>query len=272
MIKQQSYSFESYKESLFAELFIPTTNSLSKAYVICAPFAEEKKSAHRSLVDLAKSLSEKGFPVLLFDYSGCGDSSGEFCDATLTNWIKDINNAISFLKEKTGIKHTGLIGLRLGAYLLLQKGISPCDEYVLIEPVINPSKYFRQILRQKLMKELITDGKVSSNRNELVRNLGQQQSIDFDGYEISPAFYDELKQYSGLEVNISSVHKPTLFLHISHTGKISREVEKFHPSLEENNNILFRQLKLEPFWERIENAQYNPMIDEVVNFCTHNHE
>ena len=272
MSKQQSYFFESCKESLFVELFVPTTNSLSKAYVICAPFAEEKKSAHRSLVDLANSLSEKGFPVLLFDYSGCGDSSGDFGDATLSAWIKDINKAISFLKEKTGIKHTGLIGLRLGAYLLLQKGISPCDEYALIEPVVNPSKYFKHILRQKLMKELITDGKISSNRNELVRNLGQQQSIDFDGYEISPTFYEELKQYLGLGEEIRSLHKPTLFLNVSHTGKIRREVEKLQPYLEENDHIVFRQLKLEPFWERIENAQYSLMIDEVVNFCVHNHE
>jgi len=272
MINQQSHFFQSNQHWLFGELFIPIGKHHSKGYVICAPFAEEKKSAHRTLVDMAVRLCENGYPVLLFDYAGCGDSTGDFCNTTLSLWINDIYNAIDFFKQETGIENIGLIGLRLGAFLMVQPEVSFCNEYILIEPVINLSRYFKQILRQKLMKELITDGQVSSNRNQLIKNLDEKQNIDFDGYEISPLFHSELKQYSGLEEYIPRLNKPTLFLHISHIDKMSRVVAKLHPLLTENKSISFQLLKLDPFWDRIENVYYAPMLETVINFCTRNHD
>lgn len=269
---QQSHYFSSENDILHGALFLPKNNIKNKGYIVCSPFAEEKKSAHRSLFELANHLSDKGFPVLLFDYAGCGDSHGEFKDSSLSQYMRDVNNAISFLKQETEVSEIGLIGLRLGAYLIMQNKVAPCEEYVLIEPVINPNKYFKQILRQKLMKELITDGQVSSKRSKLMESLDTHQSIDFDGYEISPEFYHDLKQYSSLEKELFVVNKPALFIHISHTRKTNREVGKLLVFMEQNKNIFYKQLKLEPFWSRIENPQYEPMIHEVINFCTQNNE
>ena len=155
---------------LFAAFFFPEKKSQpAEGFVICSPFAEEKKSSQRMLVDLSKNLAEKGFAVLLFDYFACGDSEGEFRETSLTSWIQNTLDAITLLKTKIAIEKVWLIGLRLGCFIALSasKKHKEISRTILIEPVLNPKIYFKRTLRQKLMKELITDGKTTSRRDTL---------------------------------------------------------------------------------------------------------
>src|SRR5437773_7734152 len=45
------------------------------AVVVCQPVGHEYINSHRALRQLAARLCDAGFPVLRFDYYGCGDSS-----------------------------------------------------------------------------------------------------------------------------------------------------------------------------------------------------
>src|SRR5690554_6501744 len=143
---------------LFAAIFLPEEKlQLHEGYVICSPFAEEKKSSQRMLVDLARGLASKGFPILLFEYFACGDSEGDFKDASLTTWIQNASSARILLEKKASLRKVGFIGLRLGCYIALSasKKLNGMPTTVFIEPVFDPKTYFKKILRQKLMKELL---------------------------------------------------------------------------------------------------------------------
>ena len=86
-----------------------------RAWVVCPPFAEEEKSAHRTLTEIALNLQARGEASLFFSYRGTGDSEGDFADATLALWRADIAAAIDELVARAPGAEIGILGVRLGA-------------------------------------------------------------------------------------------------------------------------------------------------------------
>ncbi|PZQ53555.1 MAG: alpha/beta hydrolase [Novosphingobium pentaromativorans] len=56
-----------------------------------------------------------GRPCLLLDYSGCGESSGEFADGTLTRWRDEVLAVIA----AAGLEQVVLVGSSMGGWLML---------------------------------------------------------------------------------------------------------------------------------------------------------
>lgn len=122
---------------LFGFLFLPEPDIRKNiGFVVIHPFAEEKKSSHRTLVELSGELYKKGFPVLMFDLRGCGDSEGDFVSVRLSDWLTDIDRAMHVLREHTQLPKMGIIGLRTGAWLFWNK-VEDVDNEKLIDTVCN---------------------------------------------------------------------------------------------------------------------------------------
>ena len=134
---------------------------------------------------------------------------------------------------------------------------------ILIEPVLDPNNYFKHALRQKLMKELVTDGKTSSRRDELINQLAASESIDFDGYEISPLFYADLQRQKDLTPTLKDQVIRSLIIHVTPTGKATRNFQKIMNVASSNKKLRLKQIRLDPFWDRIDNPVYQPVIDEI---------
>lgn len=62
-----------------------------------------------------KWAAANGRECLLLDYSGCGESSGDFADGTLSKWCDEI----LALLEACGIERVTLIGSSMGGWLML---------------------------------------------------------------------------------------------------------------------------------------------------------
>lgn len=65
----------------------------------------------------------EGRACLLLDYSGCGKSSGEFVDGTLSNWRDEVLALIEAVTSGPAI----LIGSSMGGWLMLMVGIALSD-------------------------------------------------------------------------------------------------------------------------------------------------
>jgi len=104
---------------LFACYHPPQGEAHPLGFVLCPPHGQESIQFHRSLRLLARLLSEAGFPVLRFDFRGCGDSMGDHEDWSLENWAQDVERALQALEEKSGVSSLGLVGIRLGASVAL---------------------------------------------------------------------------------------------------------------------------------------------------------
>lgn len=69
---------------------------------------------------LAAWAKESGHPMLRLDYSGCGESDGDFADGTLSIWRDDILMAIGHYTNGPII----LIGSSMGGWLMLPVALS----------------------------------------------------------------------------------------------------------------------------------------------------
>ena len=253
---------------LFGFLFLPEPEIRKTiGFVVIHPFAEEKKSSHRTLVELSRELYKKGFPVLMFDLRGCGDSDGYFAHARMEDWLADVNKAINVLKLHTGLIQLGIIGLRFGAYLSIcyVEQYPVISECIWIEPVLNPVDYLRKSLRHKLMKELCTDGIVASNRDVLLQNLQNNTSVDFDGYEIGSELFLDLVQMQERQT-ISDVLKQIrkgLTVSVSMNGKTTKTVQEIC-SL--NPDIKQITVTMDLFWNKVDDVDSDELTSKICEY------
>lgn len=256
------------KVRLFGMLFTPDKNRhKTMGFVLVHPFAEEKKSAHRTGVDLARHLCKEGFPVLMFDLQGCGDSEGDFVSVRLADWIKNIEHAIGWLRQEVAVERIGLIGLRFGAYLsgyyaARHPEVALC---IWIEPVLKPVHYLRKSLRHKLIKELCTGGKVISNRDDLFHDLKNNQGVDFDGYEIGAPFFCDLVEAQERQVLFSAfpIIPVALLVSVSRNGRVPKsfqEVAVLKPEMQ------LVSVCMELFWDKVDEVNSEELISCIVNY------
>lgn len=139
------------RQQLFGVYHPPSTRvTRSCAVLLCSPFGREYIESHRTVCRLALSLSHRGFPTLRFDLSGCGDSAGEFEDATIDAWLEDVTTGIDALRAFAGARRTAVVGLRLGAALVAMAGSRRDDieAMTLWHPVVNGRDYLRDLHAQ----------------------------------------------------------------------------------------------------------------------------
>jgi pimeloyl-ACP methyl ester carboxylesterase len=259
--------FKSGGLNLYGMLYSPKQSIVrNKGYLIIHSIAEEKKCSQRTLVELAMELSSKGFFVFMFDLRGCADSQGEFKDATITSWIEDINNATVIFKKETAIDDISFIGLRFGAYLAMVYNIthSQIANLILIEPIFSPYDFLRKSLKHKFIREFCTDGVISSKKSNVLEQL-ERNSVDFDGFEITPTFFNDINLFREKYDSYTLIeHVRGLIINITLTGKISRETV----GLTEKNNVLKHQtLKMDFFWDKIDECDTRKLNEEVINYC-----
>jgi len=110
-------------QPLFGMLHRPQGAARRTGIVLCPSWGTEGLRSYRGLRQLAQTLSQSGFPVLRFDYTGTGDSGGDGRHARLAQWLDDLREAAALLRTETGVSGLCLTGLRFGA-LLAQEAIA----------------------------------------------------------------------------------------------------------------------------------------------------
>jgi len=157
------------------------------AVVICQPLGHEYINCHRALRQLAARLADAGFPVLRFDYYGCGDSSGETEDGTISGWLEDVSTALAEVRRRTGIDQTCVVGLRLGATLALMSGAlrGEIERLVLWNPVIDGKTYLEELL--SLQKEMLCFRPRPKTRQK------PEDYIEVLGFPLSNLLCDQLR-------------------------------------------------------------------------------
>jgi exosortase A-associated hydrolase 2 len=127
-----------------------------RAVLICQPLGHEYVNSHRALRQLAVRLADAGIPVLRFDYYGCGDSSGEAEQGSITRWLEDISTAVAELRTRSGVFEVCVVGLRMGATLAALAGsrLECFERLVLWEPVVSGKDHLNELkaLHQEMLR------------------------------------------------------------------------------------------------------------------------
>jgi exosortase A-associated hydrolase 2 len=160
---------------------------------MCTPFAEEMNKSRRMAALQSQALAEAGYSVLQMDLLGCGDSSGDFGDATWAAWVDDIVLACHWLTAKIRAP-LWLWGLRAGCLLAAeaaQRIEERCD-FLFWQPMTLGTMALQQFLRLKVASELLT-GQSKRVMDEMRRRLDRGESVEIAGYALSPGLASGLE-------------------------------------------------------------------------------
>lgn len=204
--------------------------------VMCPPFAEEKKTSYRVFHEQAVALAAAGVPSLRFDYSGTGDSRGDFREGTVGRWLEDVAAASDFARSKTNAERICLLGLRMGGSIA---ACCPSDKLVLWQPLMEPSVYLKANVKKQAMRQKMIGGGSGPAAGEI------------DGYAVTDALAESISM-----MRVELVHSDCLLVQVSYTEEVLAEYAPYR----EREGIDLRAVRMEPFWSRLGRVDAGPLI------------
>lgn len=159
------------------------------AVVHVQPFFEEMNKSRRMVALQSRALAAAGYAVLQIDPLGCGDSSGDFADATWDDWVDDTLLAVDWLCSQVQAP-LWLWGLRGGALVAAQAAARlgagrPCN-LLFWQPATLGKQLLQQFLRLRTAREML-DGEAKGAGEALRRQLAAGHHVHIAGYALGPA-------------------------------------------------------------------------------------
>ena len=166
-------------------IYHPAEGPVSRgAVVYIHPFAEEMNKSRRMAALQARAFAADGYSVLQMDLFGCGDSSGEFCDATWADWVADVQYAADWVAQRVN-GPLWLWGLRAGCLLAVEvaSGLNRSVNFLFWQPSTSGKLVLQQFLRLRLAADLL-GGSVKGATTSLRNELTMQGQVEVSGYSL----------------------------------------------------------------------------------------
>lgn len=255
--------------SLFCLYHAPQGPVLRGQVLHLHPFAEELNTCRRVSAQFARALASAGFAVLQFDMYGCGDSEGDFGDATWTTWLNNAHEALAELHRRAGEPTEAaplwLWGVRSGALLtadMLQDMVSPCH-VLWWQPVISGQQVLQQWLRMDAAKQWLNKN-LSSESAPLGERLKLGQTVHVAGYPITPALAQSLGP-AILQTSAQPMRTDAKLLWMELTASASAELT---PAVTRHTQIwqdagwgvLAHSVPCTPFWQQFGDANASELM------------
>ena len=185
---------------------------------------------------ISQALTQHGIAVLRFDFTGLGDSEGEFANTNFSSNVEDLVSAATFLEENFAAPEL-LIGHSLGGAAVLLASLQ-IDSVKALATIAAPARpdHLRRLFSQDL---------------DTIRQEGKAK-ITLDGrtFTITQQLIDDLEN-AHRKHDFERIHHPLLILHspadqvvsIDNASEIYRQAH--HPksfiSLDEADHLLSRE-------------------------------
>lgn len=157
------------------------------------PLGEEMNKTRRMAAEQARRFAAAGWVVLQWDLFGCGDSEGDFADASWQGWCEELRWAAGWLRER----HAAPLwfwGLRAGALLACEaaSGLDEAPGLLLWQPSSNGKLVAQQFLRLKVAAELI-GGQAKGVMQEVRAALAAGERVLIGGYGLRATLIEGLE-------------------------------------------------------------------------------
>jgi alpha-beta hydrolase superfamily lysophospholipase len=195
-LKPQKLQFNNKRGIKLAAILDSPDNPPSSFAILCHCFTCSKDLKAYRNIDL--SMTASGIAVFRFDFTGIGESGGDFSDTNFTTMIEDVLSAGEFLAGN--FKAPKLtIGHSLGgcAALAAGKKLSSVNAVVTIGTPAEPSNMSIKLSKTKVRA-------ISAGIGEAV--IGGKR------FKFKKQFFEDIESYK-LQPVIASLHKPLLIMH-----------------------------------------------------------
>lgn len=187
-------------------LFHPAQGNVTRGFIVYIhPFAEEMNKSRRMAALQVRALGQAGFAVLQIDLLGCGDSSGDFGDATWCDWVGDVVQGCHWLQSGGRSHPPGaaprdapplwLWGLRAGCLLAVEAASrlnEPCN-FLFWQPPSTGKLLLQQFLRLKVAGEML-GGQAKGVMEAMRQQLDSGTSVEIAGYILSAELASGMEQ------------------------------------------------------------------------------
>jgi exosortase A-associated hydrolase 2 len=173
----------------------PVGTPVRRGLVYLHPWAEEMNKARRMAAIQSRELAKRGIAVLQIDLLGCGDSGGDFGDASWDAWLDDARLARQWLIATHQVP-VGFWGLRAGCLLAAEAARAASEPVDLLfwQPVISGKAHLGQFLRLSSVAELLADRFADKQGPGARAALAAGASIEVAGYRLAPALAQGLER------------------------------------------------------------------------------
>ncbi len=196
-MKSEKVSFSNKTgQKLSGRIDFPLTGK-PKAFALFAHCFTCSKSL-KAVDHICQSLTQNDIAVLRFDFTGLGQSSGDFAETNFTTNLSDLNQAYSFLEENYFAPQI-LIGHSLGgaAVLRVSRSLTKVKAVVTIGAPANPTH----------LKTLF-----NTSEEEIVKNGEAEVNIGGRPFKVKKQLLDDLEVNDGLK-SIGEIKKSLLIMH-----------------------------------------------------------
>lgn len=145
---------------------------------------------------LAQKLALKGILVYRFDFSGCGESDGEFDDVSLSGRVSELQLILDFVNSQNEVdkQKLGILGFSMGTSTILK--LKPkVKAMILVSAICNLFEVFKNYYGSSFNPASL------SVKNHSDRTISRKK----------PEFWTDLKQ-EGLKEDIRQINAPILFI------------------------------------------------------------
>lgn len=160
-------------------------------------FTGDRMESHWLFVKCARALALAGIASLRFDFSGSGESEGEFHQVTLQGEIADALAAVQYFQRQTGIDRSrlGLIGLSMGGAIAAVVAHPAAAKAVVLWAALAHPKQLRDLAEKTTT--IIPGGKGFR---------------EYKAHTVSPTFLKNIEKIDPLK-SIARFKQPTLIIH-----------------------------------------------------------
>jgi len=147
--------------------------------------------------ELAENLSDIGILVYRFDFSGCGESEGDYSETSLTKLEDDLSKILDFVKSQPKVDDSriGILSQSLGT-----------STTVALEPKVKSIILMGSVAHPKeILTDIFGDDYNPDGVSTVVRSSGRITKV-------KPQFWKDFDSHNLME-SIKKIHCPILFIH-----------------------------------------------------------
>jgi alpha/beta superfamily hydrolase len=218
-VREVASFFGRGRDRLFGCRYLPP-GEVAGGVVICCPLQAELLRNYRREVVLARRLAAQGIAVQRFHYRGSGHSDGETSAATFDTMLEDAQAAGDHLEEELGGRPLAFMGARFGGLVAAGAAEARGSHLTLWEPVVDPARYFEEVLRFRLMHDMKRHPLEETTNDALRDELHRTGSVDVLGHTLERSLHNSAvgRQLAGITPG-----GPTLIVQIGATRQLRRE-------------------------------------------------
>lgn len=167
---------------------------------------------------LLKNLITDGFLVYRFDFSGCGESEGDYSKTSLSKLKSDLERMINFVKSQPKVDSSKIGILAQSTGTAVTVALAPKVNCIILSGSISHYK--------EVMAKIFGSGYNPTGISARTKANGTITKI-------GPQFWEDMENYNLLE-SVKKIHCPILFIHGAEDEKVPvSEMEAYFESANE---------------------------------------